>query len=95
MKALSNSQKDFNSITAAEAELLMQQFQVVKEFFQTFTSREMMESVNTMVEGFLFDEGLENVSPEMRIHIVNNLRISTFLVSLDEIYRKVSLLRAG
>jgi hypothetical protein len=27
MKALSNSQKDFSSITAAEAELLTQQFQ--------------------------------------------------------------------
>jgi hypothetical protein len=95
MKALSNSQKDFSSITAAEAELLTQQFHVIKDFFQTFTSREMMESVNTMVEGFLFDEGLENVSPEMRVHIANNLRLTTFLVSLDESYRKVLFLKVS
>jgi hypothetical protein len=95
MKALSNSQKDFSSITAAEAELLTEQFHVIKEFFQTFTCREMMESVNTMVEGFLFDEGLENVSPEMRVHIANNLRLTTFLVGLDEIYRKILFLQAG
>jgi hypothetical protein len=95
MKAPSNSQRDFNSLTPAEAQLLTQQFDVVRDFFQTFTSREMMESVNTMVEGFLFDEGLENVSPEMRVHIANNLRLTTFLVSLDESYSKVSLLRAG
>jgi hypothetical protein len=95
MKALSNSQKNFNSLTPAEAELLTQQFNVVRDFFQTFTSREMMESVNRMVESFLFDEGVENVSPEMRVHIANNLRLTTFLVSLDESYRKVLLLQGG
>ncbi|MEO6283959.1 MAG: hypothetical protein ABIN80_21125 [Dyadobacter sp.] len=89
MKALSNSQKDFSSITAAEAELLSEQFHVVKDLFQTISCHEMIESVNTMVESFLFDEGLENVSVKMRGHIANNLRLTTFLASLDEISRKI------
>jgi hypothetical protein len=95
MKALSNSQKAVSSFTSAETELLTEQFHVVKDFFQTGTSRETIESVNTMIESFLFDEGLENVTPEMRVHIANNLRLTTFLVSLDDVYKKILFLQAS
>ena len=62
---------------------LLKQHQIVKEFFQTDTVSEMIESLNTMVESFLFSENLVRVTPEMRVHIVNQLRVTTFIAKLE------------
>ncbi|MCE7061856.1 hypothetical protein [Dyadobacter sp. CY343] len=58
---------DFNG----QKNALLRQHQIVKEFFQTDSGSEMIESLNTMVESFLFSENLVRVTPEMRVHIVN------------------------
>ncbi|MCE6992831.1 hypothetical protein LZG72_27220 [Dyadobacter sp. CY323] len=47
-----------------------------------------------MIESFLFDECLENVTLEMRIHIANHLKVVTLLAKLNENYKKISSLRA-
>ncbi|CAG5070213.1 hypothetical protein DYBT9623_02953 [Dyadobacter sp. CECT 9623] len=70
---------DFNG----QENALLKQHQIVKEFFQTDTVSEMIESLNTMVESFLFSENLVRVTPEMRVHIVNQLRVTTFIAKLE------------
>ncbi|KQS32996.1 hypothetical protein [Dyadobacter sp. Leaf189] len=70
---------DFNGRENA----LIKQYQVVKEFFETDTASEMIESLNVMVESFLFSENLVRVTPEMRVHIVNQLRVTTLIAKLD------------
>ena len=94
MNAQASSQKDYNSTLKTEADLLINQFEIVKGFFQTDSSREIIESINLMIESFLFDECLENVTPEIRIHIANHLRVVTLLTKLNENYKKISSLRA-
>jgi len=57
--------------------------QLIKEFFLKDTGAEMIESLNTMVESYLFTENLTSVTPEMREHIVNQLRVATLIAKLD------------
>ncbi|KAA0990999.1 hypothetical protein [Dyadobacter aurulentus] len=70
---------DFNGQESA----LLKQHQIVKEFFMTDSASEMIESLNIMVENFLFSENLVRVTPEMRVHIVNQLRVTTLIAKLD------------
>ena len=70
---------DFNGQESA----LLKQHQIVKEFFLTDSGSEMIESLNTMVENFLFSEDLVRVTPEMRVHIVNQLRVTTLIAKLE------------
>ncbi|MCF2490216.1 hypothetical protein [Dyadobacter sp. CY347] len=65
---------------------LMQQFEIVKEFFQTDSGSEMIGSLHAMVESYLFSENLSQVSPEMREHIVNQLRVATLIARLGDSY---------
>jgi hypothetical protein len=62
---------------------LAKQQKLVKEFFETDSGAEMIESLNTMIESFLFSENLVRVTPEMRVHIVNQLRVATLIARLE------------
>lgn len=48
------------------------QRQIIKDFFQKDSGSEMIESLNTLIETYLFTENLTRVTPEMREHIVNS-----------------------
>lgn len=65
---------------------LRQQFEIVKEFFQTDKGSEMIGSLHAMIETFLFTENLSQVTPEMREHIVNQLRVATLIAKLGDGY---------
>lgn len=58
------------------------QLEIIRDFFATDHVSEMVESMHYMVESFLFSTDLENVTPEMRVHIVNQLRVATMLMKL-------------
>lgn len=57
--------------------------QIVKDFFLKDSGSEMIESLNTLIETYLFTENLTHVTPEMREHIVNQLRVTTLIAKLD------------
>ncbi|WP_026632368.1 hypothetical protein [Dyadobacter alkalitolerans] len=76
--------KDLESFSEAEVNLLFQQHEMVKEFFKRDGSAEIVNSLNALIEAFLFTENLENVSTEMRIHIANQLRVVTLITKLGE-----------
>ncbi|QRR03319.1 hypothetical protein [Dyadobacter sandarakinus] len=80
----SNLNKASDSFTEAEALLLRQQHELVSEFFKRDKSAEIVNSLNTLIETFLFTEDLENVTPEMRMHIANQLRVVTLITQLGE-----------
>lgn len=65
---------------------LIQQFEIVKSFFQTDSGSEMIGSLHWMIEDFLFSENLNQVTPEMRVHIVNQLRVATLVAKLGDAY---------
>ena len=73
-----------NPFTDAEVQMLYQQHEMVSEFFKRDGSAEIVDSLNTLVEAFLFTENMENVTPEMRIHIANQLRVATLITKLGE-----------
>jgi hypothetical protein len=81
---INRNSKNQNTPSDAEAEMLVKQHEIVTEFFKRDGSAEIVNSLNTMVEDFLFAEDLENVTPEMRVHIVNNLRVATLISQLGE-----------
>lgn len=56
---------------------------LVKEFFLKDSGSEMIESLNTLIEAYLFTENITRVTPEMREHIVNQLRVATLVAKLD------------
>lgn len=57
--------------------------QIVRDFFLKDSGSEMIESLNTLIEAYLFTENLTHVTPEMREHIVNQLRVATLIAKLD------------
>nr|WP_295929127.1 hypothetical protein [uncultured Dyadobacter sp.] len=59
------------------------QQQLVKDFFLKDTGSELIESLNTLVESYLFTQNLASVTPEMREHIVNQLHVATLIAKLD------------
>ncbi|NIJ51262.1 hypothetical protein [Dyadobacter arcticus] len=69
---------DFNGLDPAS----LSQINMVKDFFKRDSADEMIESLHTMIENFLFTENLARVTPEMRVHIVNNLRMGTLIAKL-------------
>ncbi|KAA0989985.1 hypothetical protein [Dyadobacter aurulentus] len=73
-----------NTFTDAEAQMLYKQHELVSEFFKRDGSAEIVDSLNTLVETFLFTEEIENVTPEMRVHIANQLRVVTLITKLGE-----------
>ncbi|KQS23791.1 hypothetical protein [Dyadobacter sp. Leaf189] len=69
--------------TSLSDEALVKQNEIIRDFFATDHVSEMVESMHYMVESFLFSSDLENVTSEMRVHIVNQLRVATMLTKLD------------
>jgi hypothetical protein len=67
-------------------QVLMKQSEIIREFFQTDKCSEMIDSLHQMIEDFLFNENLVRVTPEMRVHIVNNLRVATLVARLGDCY---------
>lgn len=56
---------------------------IIKEFFQKDSGSEMIESLNTLIEAYLFTDHLASITSEMREHIVNQLRVATLIAKLD------------
>ncbi|NIJ55260.1 hypothetical protein [Dyadobacter arcticus] len=73
-----------NPMSEAEAQMLRLQHEVVSDFFKRDGSEEIVNSLNTMIEAFLFTENMEDVAPEMRVHIANNLRVVTLITKLGQ-----------
>ena len=67
--------------------VLAQQFAIVEDFFQTDKGSEIIGSLHAMIESFLFTENLKQVTPEMREHIVNQLRVATLVARLVDCHR--------
>lgn len=61
--------------------------EIIKSFFQTDSASEIINSLNFMVESLLFTDNMQNVGPEMRVHIVNQLRVANFISQLGENYK--------
>ena len=74
----SKSEEEVNGTEHA----LPNQLQIVQEFFRRDSASEMIESIHMLVEDFLFTENLVRVTPEMRVHIANNLRTATLIAKL-------------
>lgn len=70
------------SLSTAENELTSQGT-IIKEFFLKDSGCEMIASLNTLIEAYLFTPNLASVSSEMREHIVNQLRVTTLIAKLD------------
>lgn len=59
------------------------QQKIIRDFFLKDSGSEMIESLNTLIETYLFTENLARVTPEMREHIVNQLRVATLIAKLE------------
>ncbi|MGN7886535.1 hypothetical protein ACN9ML_24625 [Dyadobacter endophyticus] len=75
-------QSQTNSPTNVDDPATLQQ-KIVEDFFLKDSGSEMIESLNTLIETYLFTENLTHVTPEMREHIVNQLRVTTLIAKLD------------
>ncbi|TLV00499.1 hypothetical protein [Dyadobacter luticola] len=80
---MNNHQDSKSQQTKAADQATLSQLNIVDEFFRRDSAAEMIESLHVMVENFLFTENLARVTPEMRVHIVNNLRTATFIARLE------------
>lgn len=74
-KQQSQSQSDYK---------FQKQNECVQDFFETDGLGEIVESMHIMVETYLFSKDLENVSPEMRVHLANQLRAASLIAKLGE-----------
>lgn len=72
---------DTHSIETSDA--IASQQAIIQEFFKRDSGSEMIESLNTLVEAYLFTDNLASITPEMREHIVNQLRVTTLIAKLD------------
>jgi hypothetical protein len=73
--------------TSTSHEAPHNEHEIIKAFFQTDSASEIINSLNFMVESLLFTENLRNVSPEIRVHIVNQLRVANLISQLGDNYR--------
>ncbi|MCF0042070.1 hypothetical protein [Dyadobacter fanqingshengii] len=62
---------------------------IIKEFFQTDKASEIIESLNKNIESILFTESIDSITPEMRVHIANQLRVATLLSKLEGCYQEI------
>ncbi|NIJ55302.1 hypothetical protein [Dyadobacter arcticus] len=65
-------------------QVLIKQSEIIRQFFATDGCGEMIGSLHRMIEDFLFTENLSRVTPEMRVHIVNNLRVASLVAKLGD-----------
>ena len=62
--------------------------EIIQAFFQRDSAGEMIESLHVMVESFLFTENVKHLTPEMRVHMANQLRVASLVAKLDESHRQ-------
>jgi len=72
------------SFADREAQMRHEQHEMVTEFFKRDGCGEIVDSLNALVENFLFTENMGNITPEMRVHIANQLRVVTLITKLGE-----------
>jgi hypothetical protein len=63
---------------------LIDEHEIIESFFRTDSASEMIESLHVMAESFLFGENLKHITPEMRVHLVNQLRVASLVAKLGE-----------
>jgi len=68
-------------------ETLDNEHEIIKTFFQTDSASEIINSLTFMTESLLCTENMENMSLEMRMHIVNQNRVINLISRLAENYR--------
>lgn len=61
--------------------------EIIKAFFQTDSASEIINSLTFMTESLLCTENMENMSLEMRMHVVNQIRVTNLISQLGENYR--------
>ena len=66
---------------------LQNEHEIIKAFFQTDSASEIISSLTFMTESLLCTENMENMSLEMRMHIVNQIRVTNLISQLGENYR--------
>lgn len=67
---------------------LQNEHEIIKAFFQTDSASEIISSLTFMTESLLCTENMENMSLEMRMHIVNQIRVTNLISQLGENYRR-------
>jgi adenosylmethionine-8-amino-7-oxononanoate aminotransferase len=67
---------------------LQSEHEIIKAFFQTDSAAEIINSLTFMTESLLCTENMENMSLEIRMHIVNQIRVTNLISQLSEHYRK-------
>ena len=65
---------------------LQNEHDIIKAFFQTDSASEIINSLTFMTESLLCTENMENMSLEMRMHIVNQNRVINLISQLGENY---------
>lgn len=65
---------------------LQHEHEIIKAFFQTDSASEIINSLTFMTESLLCTENMENMSLEMRMHIVNQIRVTNLISQLGENY---------
>ena len=88
MNTFQNSTNEASKTDLSQPEQAM--MRDVRDFFLTDSCAQIIGSMNALVEAFLFSEDLENVTPEMRIDIANQLRAVTLLSRLNESNRRIT-----
>lgn len=68
-------------------ETLNNEHEIIKTFLQTDSASEIINSLTFMTESLLCTEDMENMSLEMRMHIVNQNRVINLISRLAENYR--------
>lgn len=61
--------------------------EIIKAFFQTDSASEIINSLTFMTESLLCAENMENISLEIRMHIVNQNRVINLISKLGKNYR--------
>lgn len=69
---------------------LQDEHEIIKAFFQTDSSAEIINSLTFMTESLLCTENMESMSLEIRMHLVNQIRVTNLISQLSEHYRNIS-----
>ncbi|NIJ51136.1 hypothetical protein [Dyadobacter arcticus] len=85
MNTFQNSKNKQTNVSKADLRETQQaMLRDVKEFFQTDSCAQIVGSMNALVEVVLFSEDVQNVTPELRVDIANQLRAATLISKLNE-----------
>ncbi|MCE6993038.1 hypothetical protein [Dyadobacter sp. CY323] len=86
---MENQANGKNELLIGNEPQLIEQYNIIRNFFATDSGSEIIGSLNALMESVLFDENMEAVTPKMRIDIVNQLRVITLLSQLERNYQAI------